>query len=119
MDITWSEAIEKILQESDSALDYNDIADLIASKGLRENLGLTPARTVSSYITNDINSKGNNSIFVRTSRGCYTLRNKIENININEISNEEERTKKPIITSYGMYWDINRINWTNPDLFGK
>jgi hypothetical protein len=120
-DLSWIEAIQKVLAESNSALDYNEISNIIATTGLRTNLGFTPARTVNSYITNDINRNGNSSLFIRTDRGCYTLRTKGEIIISQEIIKEEENKTKTIITSFGMYWDESRINWTgnNPDLFGK
>lgn len=119
-DLSWIEAIQKVLTESNSAMHYTEISDKIAANGLRENLGLTPARTVSSYITNDINSKGNNSLFIRCEPGRYILSSNIEKNNLQELKKEEEEKAKSLITSFGMYWDKEKVIWSrNPDLFGR
>ncbi|KAB7619403.1 HTH domain-containing protein [Alkalilimnicola sp. S0819] len=38
-ELTWREAIDKVLSESSDPMHYKDIADKIISDGLRKNLG--------------------------------------------------------------------------------
>lgn len=45
-DMKWRDAIITVLQDADGAMHYTEIAEEIAKRKLRKNLGATPAATV-------------------------------------------------------------------------
>ena len=73
-ELTWREAIEKVLQSTDGAMHYKDIAEKIVSEGLRQNVGATPPATVSANLTTSIANEGEKSPFQKVGRGEYILR---------------------------------------------
>jgi hypothetical protein len=70
----WEDAIKLVLSEVDGGLHYADVAERIASKGLRQALGATPASTVSSYLTSSLRELGDESPYLRVGRGVYALK---------------------------------------------
>lgn len=50
-ELTWRNAIEKVLSEAPGAVHYRDLTDRIIEEGLCTSLGATPAATVSAYLT--------------------------------------------------------------------
>jgi hypothetical protein len=129
MDLGWHEAIVRVLQNSGSAMHYVDIADSILSQGLKSTLGATPAKTVSSVITTNINTKGDKSEFVRTSRGEYVLRASATGTNpttpvgivpSNPVFVAEDNVEPTAIEALGMYWRRDLVEWNNsPKLIGQ
>lgn len=127
-DLKWKDAIIKVLEEEKKALHYTSIAEIIAEKGYRTSLGVTPQDTVSANITTDINKNKEKSIFARVDKGYYILRKFLDessnliiddnqNLNTNRKKNKSEKLK--IINSFGIYWNRNLVHWkTTPDLLG-
>ena len=68
-ELSWHEAIIKVLEAAKDPLHYTQIAEEVAQQGLRENLGATPASTVSAQLSISLNSDGGQSPFERVSRG--------------------------------------------------
>jgi hypothetical protein len=68
--LSWREAIIKVLQEANGSMHYSDIADAIIARKLRTEVGATPVKTVAAVIS--LSSPE----FIRTGRGEYTLRTK-------------------------------------------
>jgi len=118
-EMTWREAIVKVLSESKEPLHYREITDRIIAEGLRKNYGATPAATVGAQITSSIKNDKDQSPFVRVGKGVFTLRKKMEkNIAIDEEEDEVECSER-IITSFGMYWRRDAIEWKRkPKLLG-
>ena len=122
---TWQEAIVKVLEEVyPEPLHYSDIAAKILSDNLMQGrVGATPNQTVSSILTSDV-SRGEQSIFVRTSKGYYSLRQNNVPIQakstIKEIAEKELREESTtIIRAFGMYWNRNEVDWSqNPTMNG-
>ena len=50
-DLTWRDAIQRVLAGASEPAHYTDIAEAIAEQGLRTELGATPANSVVSTIT--------------------------------------------------------------------
>ncbi|NLB35410.1 MAG: hypothetical protein GX817_06315 [Elusimicrobia bacterium] len=118
-ELTWKEAIEKVLSDSPTSLHYEDIAEHIISAGLRKSVGATPAATVSAIITTSLKQDGEDSPYIRVDKGIYTLKNKITNISPEMIESFEEEEKQAIITSFGMFWSRDNVEWgSNPKLLG-
>ena len=63
--LTWREAIDKVLSASPDALHYQDICERIIKAGLRSRLGATPAATVSAQISSAIKHEGQQSPYLR------------------------------------------------------
>ena len=50
-ELTWAQAIDKVLGTSAVPLHYSEITEKIIADGLRKSLGATPAATVASKIS--------------------------------------------------------------------
>jgi len=126
-ELKWKEAIEKVLEEEKKALHYTEIAELIAERGYRKNLGATPQDTVSANLTTDINSKKDKSIFAKVDKGIYILKKFVEDGALPTTTESKKRTiaqkstseKIKIINAFGIYWNRNFVHWkTSPDMLG-
>jgi len=71
--LTWEQAISRVLEESALPLHYMEITDRIVSGGLRAKLGATPAATVASVLCTSIKRDGDSAPWVRVGRGTYAL----------------------------------------------
>ena len=69
----WKEAIHEVLSAADGPMHYAAIAEEIAERELRSELGATPAGTVASVIAQSIQKEAVASPFVRAARGYYAL----------------------------------------------
>jgi transcriptional regulator with XRE-family HTH domain len=124
-DIPWKESIIKVLGGSDAPMHYADIAQAIIDNGYRVNdVGATPAATVSANLSASINKDKSKSPFVKVDRGMYTLRN-ATSVPVQkriEESDEAEETAREmgLINAFGMFWDRNRVQWraSMPRLLG-
>ncbi len=129
-ELTWKEAITKVLDEEKKALHYTEIAELIAEKGYRKSLGATPAMTVSAQITVDIKNNQEKSMFARVDAGVFILRKFLDDkteLLTEEISQEkpakkEEKTtveRLRFVNSFGIYWNRDLVHWKSiPNLLG-
>lgn len=71
-ELTWREAIDKVLGAATNPLHYKEIAERIIAHGLRTNLGATPAATVNAQISSSIKHDGA-SPYVRVAKGTFAL----------------------------------------------
>ena len=125
----WDAAIQHVLGESAEAMHYKEIADWIMSQGLVKTVGATPASTVASYLSNSVRELGADSPYVRTERGVYALREALEGESADRGSVPggwkgtpiEEDAQLGLITSFGMYWQRDLVDWTRtkPKVLGK
>lgn len=125
-ELTWRDAIDKILGESPRPLHYKEITEQIISSGLRVTLRATPAATVNSKITASIKHEGENSPYIRVSKGVFTLKHRSSETLIvpnklapEVIESEDEEEQYEIISSFGMFWRKAAVEWTaTPKLLG-
>ena len=124
-EMTWRKAIDKVLGESTKPLHYNEITERIISDGLRKQLGATPAATVNAQISASIKHYGEKSPYVRVSKGTFALKSgAIPGTTIPpkltpDISESEEEEQYEIISSFGMFWRKDAIEWmASPKLLG-
>lgn len=123
-ELTWPQAIEKVLRPSTTPLHYNEITERIIADGLRKSLGATPASTVNAQISGSIKSLGSKSPYVRTSKGTYMW---AQSAGVPALSAETEITpgdeaeeQYSIVTSFGMFWRRESVEWIRtPRLLGK
>jgi HB1, ASXL, restriction endonuclease HTH domain len=122
--LSWREAIIKVLQEANGSMHYSDIADAIVARRLRSEVGATPVKTVAAVIS--LSSRD----FVRTGRGEYTLRTNeterspgttfVDEPTPEQIEHEVEEESTGIIQAFGMYWARDLIVWSaSPSLLGQ
>lgn len=114
---TWKEAMIKVLKDEKEPIHYTDLARLIVEKNIKKKVGHTPYQTVSAELTRDANSS--KPSFERLKGGLCFLRELMHGYESNQSSTEESALK--IITSFGIYWDRELIDWnkTKPDLYGN
>jgi hypothetical protein len=127
-DLPWREAIVKVLEGADGAMHYKDIASAIVEQGLRQNnIGATPANTVSTAITTDINRNEAQALFERASPGYYLLkkddhgqsRSNPKKSTPPTSDSEQAEEEAGIIRAFGMYWRRDLIAWNKPKILGQ
>jgi hypothetical protein len=118
----WDDAIKHVLSEVDGGLHYADIAERIASKGLRHSLGATPASTVSSYLSTSLREFGEKSPYLRVGRGVYTLKvaaEKSTQATTNTIKDTIQE-EAGALRAFGMFWKRELVFWLGkPQLLGR
>ena len=127
-DLPWAEAIAKVLSSANVAMHYSDIADQISVLKYRTSLGATPAATVASVISTDIKQNGDESTYLRVSRGLYLLRHPpvLPQVQVPQVPAQpeplvgiEEDEETTAIQALGMFWRRDWVSWTNnPSLLG-
>lgn len=104
-EMTWQEAVTKVLKEAGTALHYKEITERIIYQRLKRHFGATPSYTVNAVL----NIKEG---FERVGVGTYRLQGTIER------SNQDEHSERPIM-ALGMFWERDRIMWAhNPKILG-
>lgn len=126
--ITWSEAIQLVLEKADEELHYTEIAKIILSKGMVKSAGATPAQTVAAHLSTSIKNDPESSPFQRVSKGRYILRKGILpekaqdelQEEIAEAAAEDVVTEAGALQAFGMYWRREAVMWskTSPPIFG-
>lgn len=109
-DMSWRDAIIKVLGASPDAMHYSVIAKAISDEGLRKEVGATPAASVNATISVSLKDDGEQSPFIRVEPGRYWLR--------------ELALKRPpqpavaatadsagLINALGMYWARSSVFW--------
>lgn len=119
-DISWEDAIERVLRDRGVAMHYTDIAEEISA--LRLKAVANPAASVATTFTRCLTSP--DSPFIRTGRGEYALRSQLEaSQEIPEASASEAATAEAetgALRAFGMYWQRDLIIWTgSPRLLGR
>ena len=128
---TWKEVIAQVLYDSEGAMHYTEIADEVAKQQLKKDLGPNPAASVAATISQDMNSNGADSVFVRASkRGSYMLNEQSPHLKgFVKTHTHTSQTAAPtsvdteiggIIAAFGMYWRRDFVEWkSKPKLFGQ
>ncbi|MCW0484866.1 HTH domain-containing protein [Gaoshiqia sediminis] len=118
-DLTWKQAILKVLKDADEPLHYTKISELIVENEYRSSVGATPAMTVNR----DLNSLASDSSsnVIKVSDGVFTLKDSIEEKATidKKVSQKVKQEPETIINSFGIFWERDKVLWrNNPDLFG-
>ena len=121
--LTWQKAIEKVLSEAPGAIHYTDLTDKIIEEGLRTSIGATPSATVAAQLSDRINKEVAACPFQKVGRGLYIWKQKA-GITVSpqpaEVgTDEEEEVQYEIVSSFGMFWRRNAIEWrSSPKILG-
>lgn len=125
-ELTWREAIDKVLAAATRPLHYKEIATRIVADGLRISVGATPAATVYARICESI-KHDSASPYVRVGKGTLALapttgaRPTTGGDKPRRVDGPSEIPGKhcDIITSFGSYWLRDAIRWNAaPRLLG-
>ena len=127
-ELTWRQAIDKVLGASSTPLHYKEIAERIISNRLRTGLGATPAATVNAQISSSIKHDGSASPYVRVAKGTFALAKSTaaaaqppvkEKLTPTVEESEESEEQYDIVSSFGMFWRRDSIQWgASPKLLG-
>lgn len=125
-ELTWREAINKVLGAATSPLHYKEIADRIIAECLRTSLGATPAATVNAQISSSIKNDGSKSPYVRVSKGTFALVLRAaatplvkDKLTPTVEESDESEEQYEIVSSFGMFWRRDCIQWAaTPKLLG-
>jgi hypothetical protein len=124
-ELTWKKAIDKVLAASSEPLHYKEITEKIISDGLRTSLGATPAATVNAQISASIKRLRDESPYLRVAKGTFTLAKKAPSDGIAKKpaigapEPEEDEEQYAIVTSFGMFWRRQAIEWiATPKILG-
>jgi len=121
-ELSWIDAIEKTLNDAGTALHTTEIASRIIENKLRKNMGATPSATVGARIYDAMKKQGRNAPFIKTGPGTFmAAKTAVPGAQTTNATQEDDDTEAQydIITSFGVFWRRNAINWTStPRILG-
>jgi len=126
-EMTWRQAIEKVLAASPTPLHYTDITERIIAEKLRKSLGATPAATVNAQLAGSI-KHDLKSPFIRVDKGVFALAasplatgiKPASGLTALDSESDGAEEQYDIVTSFGMFWRRDGIHWTPaPKLLGS
>lgn len=110
--MTWRDAIVKVLKDAGTPLHYTDITECILAQELRANVGATPSNTVYANLRKEIHKE----VFEWIAPGIFRLRGG-SNLDHGE-DNSDDDSGGPIM-ALGMFWERDLVDWTKkPKIFG-
>ena len=119
-DLSWEEAIKRVLDRADGALHYTEIAERIVSSGLRKSVGATPAQTVASYLSTSLREKS--SPYLRVGKGEYAVRAVAEKGSQDRGDSGrdvEQVAETGALRAFGMFWQRELVLWSGTKLLGR
>jgi hypothetical protein len=125
-EMTWRNAIDKVLASSTTPLHYKEITEQIIAQSLRTSLGATPAATVNAQISNSIKHDGTASPYVRVAKATFAFKRggsvaavAPPKLTPDVAESEEGEEQYEIVTSFGMFWRRSAVEWVaTPKLLG-
>ena len=125
-ELTWRQAIDRVLADSSEPLHYGEITNRIMAAGLRKNLGATPAATVNAQLAESIKHDGASSPYVRVARGIFTLKASARPSEGNGETpssgigqSDDREAQYDVVSSFGMFWRRDAVEWkAAPKLLG-
>lgn len=126
--MTWEQAILRVLEDADGPLHYIEIMDRIVAGELRKSLGATPAATVASVLSTAIKREGDRAPWVRLGRGTYgpagrghaRVPSAVAPAGEAELEERDQEEQYEVASSFGMYWSRDAVEWLrSPRILGK
>jgi hypothetical protein len=118
--LSWKNAIIKVLDDAAEPLHYAEIAERIAEGELHKPLGANPTATVASTLSVSINKDGAACPFVKLGKGYYELSDQAPTVsNGKSAKPEKEEADCGLINAFGMYWQRSWVHWPSPKLLGQ
>ncbi|MGP5496395.1 HTH domain-containing protein [Corynebacterium flavescens] len=135
---SWKEAVRMVLSGSTQPMHYSEITQEILDRGLRENLGATPANTV--YTTLLMMMKSGEVQRVETGTFAFGTGSEVENrdsvtgetvvsrpasengVSVGAVvtTPDDDEVPEGIINAFGMFWRRDEVDWqpAKPQLWG-
>ena len=118
-DMTWHEAIRKVLDSSTTPLHFREITDRILEAGFKKTVGATPMATVNAMISASIKHEGENSPYRRVDKGTYVLSGTTAQPPVPVPPYEDPDEDNEVVISFGAFWEREKVNWSSkPHLYG-
>ena len=122
--MTWPDAIARVLEEQGEPTHYRDITTMIGERGLRSLTGAKPADTVRGAINRMINEAGNPHYgkILRIGSGVFELVNTSDQDSPEESAEDDdfsEDDSRIRVSSYGLYWEREKVNWNKGMVLGR
>lgn len=127
--LSWREAIIKVLKTSNKPMSAAQIVAAIKERGLHDITGKTPWATVSAQIYTSIKRDGASSPFIQTAPNEFEFKQPSKSdvdlpkqtAGVASEGDEEEPQKAPgIIRAFGMYWRRDFVEWkSSPSILGR
>lgn len=122
-ELSWEEAILRVLQDRKEPMHYTEIAEAIVEQGLRTQYGATPATSVATTITRSFQVAKEKSPFIRVERGRYALR-RAEGVSSTpppEVLAADTKDDTGLINAFGMFWSRAQVLWISatPKILGQ
>lgn len=125
-ELEWKDAIVRVLETTKTPMHYADIAEQIFELGLRKEPIATPAATVAAFIARSFKNEGEQSPFIRLSRGVYSLRGNasapvIAEKEAQELADPDSADEiTGLVNAFGMFWERDKVLWeTDPRILGQ
>ena len=122
-DLSWDEAIRKVLGSAGSPMHYGDITDRILALRLRKTVGATPKDTVATTLSLSLREK--NTPYLKVERGVYALKTAVETTRdlkaVSTFASPDQLEETGAVQAFGMFWERLSVNWssTKPKLLGR
>lgn len=121
-DLSWDEAIRRVLAEEGGPLHYGEITDRIIASQLRRSLGATPKDSVATTLS--LSLRDANSRYIKVARGVYALRSSGDTAQGPgkaqlAASQGDDPDEAGAVQAFGMFWERASVYWGKPRLFGR
>lgn len=120
-DMTWEEAIETVLRAAEGPLQRGEIAERIATQGLRSKVGANPSGAISAILSRLLAEE--DTPFQRVGRGEYTVKDRQlpDAVPAAEPARADAADSETgSLRAFGMFWRREHVSWAGkPKLFGR
>jgi hypothetical protein len=122
-ELTWRQAIEKVLKASEEPLRIEDITKAITTQGLKSTLGATPSATVGAALYTGLVTQGDDCPWEKVAKATFRWRHESTQrgfkAEVKAPLSVEVESESSVVTSFGMFWRRDHIRWTKkPSLLG-
>jgi hypothetical protein len=119
-DLSWAEAIKKVLTTADEPLHYGEITDRILASKLRKTVGATPKDTVATILS--LSLRDSNTPYLKVERGVYALKSVVASNKVGSSNkNSDQLEATGAVQAFGMFWERASVYWplSKPKLLGR
>ena len=118
IEMTWDEAVLRILGEATEPMACSDIAEAILGRGLKTTVGKTPSDTVAGVISR-MRSRGTADI-IKTRPGFFRLPAPADFPPAEETDelDSTDAVGNLAVAAYGLHWEREKVDWTARRLLG-
>ena len=108
--LTWDDAVIRVLQDAGKPLHYTEVGDRIAEQGLTRSVGATPANSANVAL----NKLAKSGIIEKVGRGVFAISEVARQIT--DVDSDDDNTVvsdigRLTVNAYGLYWDRNSVDW--------